>query len=63
MTEMFAKTIGVEQISDDQLNAIRVIGDVWMSSLVSWVAGRISVDEVMAHLGLAVRLVFRRLGG
>ncbi|KAF0958874.1 hypothetical protein MLGJGCBP_08002 [Rhodococcus sp. T7] len=63
MTEMFAKTIGVEEISDDQLNAIRVIGDVWMSSLVSWVAGRISVDEVMAHLGLAVRLVFRRLGG
>ncbi|MDF3306533.1 TetR family transcriptional regulator [Rhodococcus sp. T2V] len=63
MTEMFAKTIGVEKISDDQLNAIRVIGDVWMSSLVSWVAGRISVDDVMAHLGLAVRLVFRRLGG
>jgi hypothetical protein len=45
------------------LNAIRVIGDVWMSSLVSWVAGRISVDEVMSHLTLAVRLVFRRLGG
>ncbi|AOW93397.1 TetR family transcriptional regulator [Rhodococcus sp. WMMA185] len=63
MTEMFAKSIGVDEVSDDQLNAIRVIGDVWMSSLVSWVAGRISVDEVMAHLALAVRLVFRRLGG
>ncbi|WP_084721587.1 TetR family transcriptional regulator [Rhodococcus marinonascens] len=63
MTEMFAKSIGVDEVSEDQLNAIRVIGDVWMSSLVSWVAGRISVDEVMAHLDLAVRLVFRRLGG
>lgn len=63
MTEMFAKAIGVDKVSDDQLNAIRVIGDVWMSSLVSWVAGRISVDEVMAHLSLAVRLAFRRLGG
>lgn len=63
MTEMFAKTIGVEHISEEQLNAVRVIGDVWMSTLVSWVAGRITVDEVMDHLGLAVRLVFRRLGG
>ncbi|MFZ2176808.1 MAG: TetR family transcriptional regulator [Rhodococcus sp. (in: high G+C Gram-positive bacteria)] len=63
MTEMFAKTIGVEQISEEQLNAVRVIGDVWMSALVSWVAGRMSVDQVMTHLGLAVRLVFRRLGG
>lgn len=60
---MFAKAIGVGDVSDEQLNAAHVIGDVWMSSLVSWVAGRQSTADVIAHLDLAVKLVFRRLGG
>ena len=63
VTEMFAKAIGVEEVSQQQLDAVKVIDDVWMSSLVSWVAGRMTTDEVMAHLELAVRLVFRKLGG
>ncbi|SLC01586.1 TetR family transcriptional regulator [Mycobacteroides abscessus subsp. abscessus] len=60
---MFAKAIGVEEVSQQQMDAVKVIDDVWMSSLVSWVAGRMTTDEVMAHLELAVRLVFRKLGG
>ncbi|QXW02549.1 MULTISPECIES: TetR family transcriptional regulator [Rhodococcus] len=63
VTEMFAKSIGVEEISEQQMDAVKVINDVWMSSLVSWVAGRMTSDQVMAHLELAVRLVFRKLGG
>ncbi|MFD4367207.1 TetR family transcriptional regulator [Rhodococcus sp. NPDC058521] len=60
---MFAKAIGVEDVSDEQLNAAHVVGDVWMSSLVSWVAGRQTTEDVIEHLDLAVRLVFRNLGG
>lgn len=60
---MFAKAIGVENASEDQLNAAHVVGDVWMSSLVSWVAGRQSTEDVISHLGLTVSLVFRNLGG
>lgn len=60
---MFAKAIGVDDVSDEQLNAAHVVGDVWMSSLVSWVAGRQTTEDVIEHLDLAVRLVFRNLGG
>ncbi|MGC0362465.1 AcrR family transcriptional regulator [Rhodococcus sp. 27YEA15] len=63
VTEMFAEAIGVDEVSPQQLDAVKVIDDVWMSSLVSWVAGRMSTEEITAHLELAVRLVFRRLGG
>lgn len=63
VTEMFAKAIGVEEVSQPQMDAVKVIDDVWMSSLVSWVAGRMTADQVMAHLEFTVRLVFRRLGG
>lgn len=63
INEMFTKAIGADATSEDHLNAAHVIGDVWMSALVAWVAGRQSTEDVIAHLDLAVRLVFRRLGG
>ncbi len=63
MGQMFGKAIGAAELSPVQLNAVRVIGDVWMSTLVSWVAGRMSAEDVLEHLASAVRLVFRRLGG
>lgn len=63
VTEMFAKAIGVEEVSDHQMDAVKIVNDVWMASLVAWVAGRMTNEQVMAHLELAVRLVFRKLGG
>lgn len=63
VTEMFAKAIGVDEVSQQQLDVVKVIDDVWMSSLVSWVAGRMTGEQVMERLELAVRLVFRKLGG
>ncbi len=37
----------------------RVIGDVWLSSLVAWVTRRMSADDVSGQLELATRLLLR----
>jgi AcrR family transcriptional regulator len=37
----------------------RVIGDVWISSLVGWVTGRATATETAAHMETAVRLILR----
>jgi len=37
----------------------RVIGDVWLSSLVQWVTGRASTAEVSKYMDVAVRLLLR----
>ncbi|NLV80546.1 MAG: TetR/AcrR family transcriptional regulator [Rhodococcus sp.] len=61
LTGLFAKAAGHEDLSEEMLTAVRIIADVWMSSLVSWAAGRQSADEVIDHMDTAVRLVFDRL--
>lgn len=38
---------------------VKVIGDVWLASLVQWVTGRASADDVTRSLDVAVRLVLR----
>jgi AcrR family transcriptional regulator len=47
------------QPSDDDILIARVISDVWLSALVSWVTGRSSAEEVSEHIEAAVRLVLR----
>jgi len=37
----------------------RIIGDVWLSSLVAWVTRRASADDVSGQLELATRLLLR----
>lgn len=37
----------------------KVIGDVWLSSLVQWVTGRASTDDVSKYMDVAVRLLLR----
>jgi AcrR family transcriptional regulator len=37
----------------------RIIGDVWLSSLVAWVTRRASADDVSSQLELAARLLLR----
>ncbi|OLL20884.1 MULTISPECIES: TetR family transcriptional regulator [unclassified Rhodococcus (in: high G+C Gram-positive bacteria)] len=61
ITGMYARAAGVEVVSEQLLNAVHVIADVWMSNLVSWAAGRATADQVMAHMDSVVRLVFDRL--
>ncbi len=43
----------------EQVAITRVIGDVWLSSLVQWVTGRASADDVSRSLDVAVRLLVR----
>jgi TetR/AcrR family transcriptional regulator, cholesterol catabolism regulator len=45
--------------SDEDILVARVISDVWLSALVSWVTGRSSAEEVSEHIETAVRLVLR----
>ncbi|WP_241385679.1 TetR family transcriptional regulator [Rhodococcus sp. CH91] len=61
LTLLFAQAAGIDIVTEEVLNAVRIIADVWMSSLVAWVAGRYGVDDVLAHMDTAVTLVFERL--
>ncbi len=45
--------------TDEDIAVARVISDVWLAALVSWVTGRVSADEVNEHLATAVRLILR----
>ncbi len=46
-------------VTDDDVAIARVIGDVWLCALVSWVNGRSTAAGTTAHLETAVRLVLR----
>ena len=48
-----------EPPSDEDVAISRVISDVWLSALVSWVTGRATAEEVADHIETAVRLVLR----
>jgi AcrR family transcriptional regulator len=57
MERMFTKAMhDGEPTADDRAKA-RVIGDVWLSSLVAWVTRRASATDVLNHLDLAARLL------
>jgi TetR/AcrR family transcriptional regulator, cholesterol catabolism regulator len=45
--------------TDDDLAVAKVIGDVWLASLVQWVTGRATVEEVNDSIDVAVRLLLR----
>jgi AcrR family transcriptional regulator len=45
--------------TDEDLAITKVIGDVWLASLVQWVTGRASADDVAKSLDVAVRLLLR----
>jgi len=47
------------QSSDEEAAVAKVIGDVWLASLVQWVTGRASADDVARSLDVAVRLLLR----
>ena len=45
--------------TEEDVAIARVIGDVWLSALVSWVTGRSTASETGEHLETAVRLLLR----
>ena len=45
--------------TDREIAVARVISDVWLAALVSWVTGRTTADEVSEHLETAVDLILR----
>ena len=45
--------------TEEDIAIARVIGDVWLSALVSWVTGRSTAAETGEHLETAVRLLLR----
>lgn len=47
------------EISDEDVAITRVVSDVWLSGLVSWVTGRSTADEVREHVDFAIRLLLR----
>ncbi len=46
-------------LGDQDVAIARVVGDVWLSSLVAWVTGRSSAADTAAHMENAVRLLLR----
>ncbi len=45
--------------TEEELAITKVIGDVWLASLVQWVTGRASAGDVASSLDVAVRLLLR----
>ena len=59
MERMFTRAMHEGEPSADEIAIARVIGDVWLSSLVAWVTRRASADDVSNQLELAARLLLR----
>ena len=47
------------EVTDEDVQIARVIGDVWLSALVGWVTGRNSAAETGQQIEVAVRLLLR----
>jgi AcrR family transcriptional regulator len=59
MERMFTRAMHEGEPTADEIAISRVIGDVWLSSLVAWVTRRASADDVSNQLELAARLLLR----
>jgi len=49
----------IDPPTEDEVAITKVIGDVWLASLVQWVTGRASAHDVATSLDVAVRLLLR----
>ena len=61
LTRMLTRAMRSEEseITEDDITVARIIGDVWLSSLVAWVTGRTSAAETAEHMEKSVRLILR----
>jgi len=59
MEHLLTRAMHDEDPSPDEVAIARVLGDVWMSALVTWVTRRASASDVSNQLELAARLMLR----
>ena len=61
LTRMLTQAMhpGQTELTDDDVAIARVIGDVWLSTLVGWVTGRTSAADTAAQMEKAVHLLLR----
>jgi TetR/AcrR family transcriptional regulator, cholesterol catabolism regulator len=59
MERLFTSAMHDDEPSADEVAIARVLGDVWMSALVTWVTRRASAADVSRQLELAARLMLR----
>ncbi len=57
MDRILARAMSDGEPDEVQLSIARVVSDVWMSNLVSWLTRRSSAADVNARLGLAIDLL------
>ncbi len=48
---------GLENPTPEQLSAIRVIEHTWLSTLITWLAGRASIAQVRVDIETVCRLI------
>ena len=48
-----------DEVTEDDVQVARVIGDVWLSALVGWVTGRTNAVETGQQIEVAVKLLLR----
>jgi TetR/AcrR family transcriptional regulator, cholesterol catabolism regulator len=59
MEHMLTSAMHEGEPTVDEIAIARIIGDVWLSSLVAWVTRRASANDVSNQLELAARLLLR----
>lgn len=59
LTEAMGTSTGDTGPTEEEIAIARVIGDVWLSSLVGWVTGRSSATDVEKSMSVAVHLLLR----
>lgn len=65
LTSMLSRALQGDQYvegaapTEQEIAVARVISDVWLASLVAWVTGRLTAEEVNEHLDTAVDLLLR----
>jgi TetR/AcrR family transcriptional regulator, cholesterol catabolism regulator len=55
--EQFARAMSIGEPNPEQLAVGGVIGDLWLAALAAWVSHRVTADEVVDRLALAIGLV------
>ncbi|MGY2703702.1 AcrR family transcriptional regulator [Nocardioides sp. HB32] len=50
---------GHDEVTEEDVQVARVIGDVWLSALVGWVTGRTNAAETGQQIEVAVKLLLR----
>jgi TetR/AcrR family transcriptional regulator, cholesterol catabolism regulator len=48
-----------DEPTEEDIAIVKVISDVWLASLVQWVTGRASANDVAKSMDVAVRLLLR----